>query len=455
MQPWPALLLALASAALAGRAAGTPPPLRVADGGRHLETVDGRPFFWLADTAWELLHRASREEIRRYLDRRARQDFNVVLTVLIPEINGLRLPNAEGQLPLLERDPRRPNPEWFELADFLVAEAGRRGMYVGLLPTWGAYVQEEQHPLFESRLLFRPREAFDYGKFLGAYFAGRPNVVWILGGDRPPDGREETWRALATGLKEGAGDTPPKLMTYHPRGPDGSSADRLHGEAWLDFNLLQTGHRRAGRPGELVARDYAREPFKPVLNGEPGYEGLWDEMRPENPKLTDADVRRFAYESVFAGAAGHTYGANEVWMMWRPEYEPIAPNVTPPFLGARRTWLEALDYPGAEQMGELRRLMEREGFPALRPDPALARREDGSPAPALRHDDGRRALVYFAAGTERLSVSASRVNRGWLRASWFNPRRGGSTPAAWPTNSPALFRPPDPRVDWVLRLQVR
>ncbi|WP_379659906.1 DUF4038 domain-containing protein [Pseudonocardia aurantiaca] len=29
------------------------------------------PFFWLADTGWEMVHRAGREDARRYLDARA------------------------------------------------------------------------------------------------------------------------------------------------------------------------------------------------------------------------------------------------------------------------------------------------------------------------------------------------------------------------------------------------
>lgn len=31
---------------------------------------DGKPFFWLADTGWELFHRLTREEAIQYLDKR-------------------------------------------------------------------------------------------------------------------------------------------------------------------------------------------------------------------------------------------------------------------------------------------------------------------------------------------------------------------------------------------------
>lgn len=425
------------------------PPLQVAAGGRHFETAGGRPFFWLGDTAWELLHRLTREEIIRYLDDRAGKGFNVVQVALLPEINGLTLPNAYGQVPLLDRNPRRPNPEWFALADFLVSEAARRGLYVALLPTWGAYAVEEKHPLFEDHFILKPREAFDYGRFLGDFFRGRSNVVWMLGGDRQPDGYEETWRALATGLEEGNGSAPRKLKTYHPSGP-GTLAGRLHDEAWLDFNLVQSGHRRASRPGELVAADYARTPAKPVLNGEPGYEAMPDDFKDASPRLNAADVRRFAFESVFAGAAGHAYGANEIWMMWRPEHEPIATKVRPPFLGASRTWWEALDYPGAAQMGHLRRLLEETEFATLQPDAGFATAA-GAPAPALRAPDGSRTLVYLPAGAETLRLAPTDRPVRRLRAEWFDPREGRFRRAR---GNDGVFASPDPQLDWVLRLNV-
>jgi hypothetical protein len=41
------------------------------------------PFFWLADTAWELFHRLDEAEAKLYLDKRAAQGFNVVFVVVL------------------------------------------------------------------------------------------------------------------------------------------------------------------------------------------------------------------------------------------------------------------------------------------------------------------------------------------------------------------------------------
>src|SRR6185295_4374301 len=77
--------------------------------------------------------------------------------------------------------------------------------------------------------------------------------------------------AMARGLR--AGDGGAHLITLHPPGGQGSSA-WLHDESWLDFNMRQNGHGTefTGKYDQTAA-DYARTPIKPVLDGEPIYEG--------------------------------------------------------------------------------------------------------------------------------------------------------------------------------------
>lgn len=42
--------------------------IRVDASKSYLTTSDGKPFFWLADTGWELFHRLNRKEAIQYLD---------------------------------------------------------------------------------------------------------------------------------------------------------------------------------------------------------------------------------------------------------------------------------------------------------------------------------------------------------------------------------------------------
>ena len=81
------------------------------------------PFFYLGDTAWELLHRCTLEESERYLADRAAKRFTVIQTVVLAELDGLHTPNRNGDLPLLDDDPTRPNEPYFAHVDAVVSLA--------------------------------------------------------------------------------------------------------------------------------------------------------------------------------------------------------------------------------------------------------------------------------------------------------------------------------------------
>jgi hypothetical protein len=93
--------------------------------GRNLLRADGRPFFYLADTAWSIFHRLTREEADLYLRNRAAKGFTVVQAVALSENDGLRTPNAYGERPLAENDPRRPSERYFAHVDWVIDRARR------------------------------------------------------------------------------------------------------------------------------------------------------------------------------------------------------------------------------------------------------------------------------------------------------------------------------------------
>src|SRR5882724_4864154 len=90
------------------------PKLKVSDNHRFLVDANGRPFFYLADTAWELFHRLNREEAQDYLKDRAAKRFNVIQACVLAEFGGLTVPNAYGHLPLADSDPAKPNEDYFK-----------------------------------------------------------------------------------------------------------------------------------------------------------------------------------------------------------------------------------------------------------------------------------------------------------------------------------------------------
>ena len=300
-------------------------PLKVSDNQRFLVTTDGKPFFWLGDTAWELFHRLNREEADRYLKNRAGKGFTVIQAVALAELDGLNDPNPYGHRPLLNNDPTTPdvkdgaNNDYWDHVDFILERAERRGLRIGLLPTWGDKWQPGRAG--REKVIFNPDNAFKYGEWLGARYRERA-VIWILGGDRNIESDEDRAiiEAMARGLRRGDGGT--HLITFHPRGPSRSS-EFFHRADWLDFNMIQSSHAaRDHDNGLFTAHDYALAPPKPTLDGEPRYEhipvGFYLQGAGRTLRFDDYDVRQAAYWSLLAGACGHTYGNNNVWQMWAP-----------------------------------------------------------------------------------------------------------------------------------------
>jgi hypothetical protein len=430
--------------------------LRVSENNRFLVSSEGRPFFWLGDTAWELFHRLDREEADRYLENRARKGFTVIQAAALAELDGLNTPNAHGHRPLIDLDPTRPDVkdgpdnDYWDHVDYIVSRAGQLGLFLGLLPTWGDKWQSSKGGT--GPVVFNPDNARIYGEWLGKRYRDQA-VVWILGGDRniESDSDRSIIEAMARGLR--AGDSGRHLITYHPRGP-GRSSDYFHQEDWLDFNMHQSSHGARDHDNGLFTQlDYALTPPKPTLDGEPRYElipvGFYNQGVPRNVLFDDYDARQAAYWSLLAGACGHTYGHSSIWQMWAPGRNPV--------LGAAVPWHEALDHPGAFQLGLVRRLFESRPFQRLVPDDLFVvdgPRHGGAKVRGARAADGSFALVYTSRG-EPFSVRMDVVQSLSVQATWFDPRYGAAFPIHRSGNEGVqTFTPPSAGrgADWVLVL---
>lgn len=423
--------------------------LRVSDNSRYLEYADGRPFFYLGDTAWELFHRLTREEADHYLANRAQKGFTVIQAVLLFELQDANPANAYDAVPLIDNDPSQPNEPYFEHADHIVDKAEACGLFVGMLPTWGNRWKLDG----DGRTgIFDPDSAMAYGRFLGQRYRDKP-IIWILGGDNNIDDPREAAviEAMALGLR--AGDDGRHLITFHPRGP-GRSSDFLHNAEWLDFNMVQSSHGAPDHDNGLFAEhDYALTPTKPTLDGEPRYEtipvGFYYEQVARNRRFDAYDVRQAAYWSLLAGACGHTYGNNNVWQMWAPGKQPV--------IGACVPWMEALDHAGAFQMGYVRRLFESRPFQKLVPDQSVildGPTSGGAKVRAARAGDGSFAFVYSPRG-EPFTVHLDMIASTRVQSQWFDPRYGYWAPI-YTTDSPGIqtFTPPTSGrgCDWLLVL---
>ncbi|MCX8157976.1 MAG: glycoside hydrolase family 140 protein [Verrucomicrobiae bacterium] len=448
-------LLALTMLVAAGAMAAPLPALRVSDNQRFLVTVEGRPFFWLADTAWQLIHDLNEAEMRRYFADRRDKGFTVIQTVVLAELR-FDQPNAFGHFPIEPQRPDRPivkdgpDNDYWDDVERVLRLAAEHGLYVGLLPTWGKYVISDwQNGLVDG--FFNVTNAEAYGRFIGGRFKEHSNIIWILGGDKasPTDAAKAIWRAMARGIAvgvSGAEDYSKVLMTYHTSGP-GSTAWFLNDEPWLDFHALQSGHGRWAMNWLLVEHAYTMKPTRPVIDLESSYPGVRHGRPPT--MATDDDARRAGYWAVFAGAAGHTYGHHSIWQMHSPKY---ASEWKP-----KAYWYEALDAPSARQMGYLRKLIESRPFLTQQPDLSLLAFEQTKPWEMCLALRGQGYAMAYTPTGRTLEIQMGKIPGERVRALWFDPRTGQYTELGEVDNQGRrLFDPPgeeQPGNDWVLVLE--
>ncbi len=392
--------------------------LQVSPNKRFLQTADGKPFFWLGDTAWELFHRLNREEATMYLKNRADKGFTVIQAVVLAELDGLHDPNPYGERPLENDDPTKPREAYFQHVDFIVRKAAEFNLYIGMLPTWGDKVFKAHWGVGPE--IFTVENARVYGKWLGNRYQNDKNIVWLLGGDRNPRNENDIalWRAMAAGIEEAVGKNN-ALMSFHPQPngiQDGGTAKWFHNDDWLDFNMFQTGHCRDLSLWERMAYAYNLKPVKPVVDGEPIYEDHPVCFNVQDLGTSSAyDVRKAAYFDVFAGAFGHTYGCHDIWQMYAPNRAPLN--------GPGRPWYIALDLPGAGQMKYVRALIESRPMFDRIPDQSLITDALGAHdhVQATRGNDY--IFVYSSQG-KKFTVNTNKISGKEINSYWYNPRNG-------------------------------
>ncbi|HEX5787432.1 MAG TPA: glycoside hydrolase family 140 protein [Woeseiaceae bacterium] len=446
----PAVLLSLVLPLSAGAQA---PPLAVAADGRSLE-AGGDPFFWLGDTGWLMLSRLDRAETEYYLRTRREQGFNVIQAMVL---HTPQMATAAGAPALTDGDPARPRVtpgsdpdesdeyDYWDHLDWVVSLAAELGMYLALVPCWGTVADAGA---------LNADNAEAYGRFLGERYRGKPNIVWLNGGDTLGASNTETWSILGRTLKH---YDPDRLMTFHPYGRTDSSW-WFHDAPWLDFNMFQSGHASYAQDpdgrGEdnwsYAQEDWAREPAKPVIDGEPSYENIPHGLHyAEAPRWTAADVRRYAWWAALSGAAGHTYGENSVMQMFVPgRHEPAFHAAIP--------WKEALESPGAGQMRYLKDFMLSRPADGRRPAPAAVvdNGEGHERIPVLQGDGYMIAYVYTG---RPFRLRLGQLQGSAVTARWYSPRDGHFTDVGLRDNAGiASFDPPGaeaPGNDWVLLLE--
>ena len=326
--------------------------------------------------------------------------------------------NAYGEMPWFNGNPLTPNEAYFRNVDAVVQAVAEEGLILLLT----IYHQK-------ARQFLTAENGRAWGKWLAKRYRDAPHLLWTM----TPEAKDEfvpVLREIAAGLLEGDGGK--HLITFKPD-PSPFSSSFLHNEKWLSFNCIQTWNAEH-LIYPLVTHDYNLKPVKPVVMTEGAYEA-GEEYGFE---VTPLWIRRQAYYSYLAGAH-HGYGHSHAWRM-------------PPM------WKEALDAPGARQMGIVREfLTDRSEWWLLAPDQSIltagGQVEGYLLHLAARHQDGRWVMVYLADKAE-FSVDMGKLSGAKVNGLWCNPKTGETSPAgAFANTGVGTFSTPDGWEDALLVLE--
>jgi len=391
--------------------------LKVSSDGRYFVDQEGKPFFYLGDTCWLLFQRPNREEVDEYLKDRAAKGFTVIQAYVLRGL-GRKHPDGNSSLlgaaPLIDRDPTRPNEEFFKNVDYVVNRANELGLVMGLVPAKSWHVAEHPEKVFDEK------NAYTFGKFLGVRYKNNA-VIWFPGGDSAPGKYEAVWVAMAKGLKDGSGGS--QLVCYHGQGSTSSSM-WFHQADWLDFNSIQSGHHFGSDSYSFVSTDYALRPAKPTVDMEPAYEN--HPTGANQPRIDAHKVRSQAYSALLAGAAGHGYGAMDLFYFYKEADGPFPKN-------GFEQWRKALAYEGSRQVGLMRRLFEQRPWYKMVPDQSALASEQGDGTRRLiaaRAQDGSFVIAYTPVG-QPVSIHMNKLDGSRVNAQWYDPRNG-----TWKTIGP-------------------
>lgn len=420
---------------------------RLSPNRRYFVHADGTPWFFLSDTAWNGALLSTREEWERYLADRASKRFTAVQFVMTQWRAGRA--DERGQVAFTGTERIEINPRFFQRMDSKFEALNRQGLVAVPVLLWALSSKDKESP----GVWLPTDQAILLARYMVARY-GAWHVIWFLGGDGDYRGpNAERWKTIGRAVFP-AGE-PRRPVTMHPRGMQSPWAE-YKDEPWLDFLLYQSGHGSDARKWrwnatEGPAKDWTMDPPRPVIDGEPNYEGHLSYQA--RTRITDAEVRRAVYYSLLAAPpAGVSYGAHGIWYWARKPEVPL----DHPNSGVADPWWLCLDYPGARQMKILRDLFDSIEWWKLRPDRTLLAEEPADPEfrsyimPA-RSEDRRFALLYLPANPSvKLDLSHF---RGPLRGEWIDPRTGTRSSAGrWDSVRGVEVKTPA-QGDWLLLLR--
>jgi hypothetical protein len=310
--------------------------------------MDGEKFFYLADTCWSAFTNPNYEEWEYYLDYRRMQGFNAIQINILPQHDRSESNNYIDPFEVLFDggwDFSRRNNKYFDRAERMVEMAVERGFTPALVVLWCNYVKGTWGSKINPKRIMPLEYLEEYATYVAERF-GKYNPVFIVSGDTNFETEDSIiyYKTAMDIIKKMA---PNSLTTMHLVGGLWDIPEVFIKSSNYDFYMYQSCHMKEHQhlPYELAQKFYDMPVKRPIVNGEPCYEGMGSIRAYEKyGRFNNFDVRKAIWQSVLSGAkAGVAYGAHGIWSWQRGRREYSYDKS----YGVPYEWITALHFTGA------------------------------------------------------------------------------------------------------------
>jgi hypothetical protein len=411
--------------------------VRVARDQRHLEHMDGTPFFWLADTVWTGARATEPRDWDFYVATRARQRFTVAQWAVAPG-EDVKKESAYTGFP----EHIGINPDFFKRLDAKLDTLSQAGILSAIVPLLELQSQKNTAtPLTDDQAVLLVR-------YVVARWGADP-VAWLLAFESDTSARNVArWKRIGQSVFASRPHAP---VVLYP-GETQWLFDEFRDEKWIDVFGYQsvtdvTDDALKWTWSGPFAAEWKKEPARPLIPFVPFENGV---AAHSSKRFGSDDVRRAIYWSLLmTPPAGVSYGAQGV-ASWDATVGPKDEQTKAADLPL---WRKAMFMPAGKQMAHLAKLMNSIDFWTLRPQPKAIATQPGDQSPrrfiaAATNEANTLALVYVPED-RTLELVLDALPRS-PSVGWFSPRTGENNPAVAVVGGRSCQFPTPGPGDWLL-----
>jgi hypothetical protein len=428
----------------------------------HFQRQDGSPFLFWGDTAWGLYldqeeENNNRENVFRYIDKRASEGVNVMHSMLLSEAGW----GNQGGPPFEDITTQEINPAYWQEVDVRLRYLNDKGIVGGLALAWGNKGRQERYswgnfPSVEARKRYARYIAARYSAF-EVYFivSGEWNGEVKNRENTTKEEVQEEFIALGNVVKNADGQG--RMIGIHPMTAEGS-VSQFNVADWMSFADYQQNYR------DLHGRILERRSFnKPIVNSEYGYylrDSNYDGIVDKDNSITAEDIRYATWDIIMASGYPVTGYASTYMGGFRDKgpFNPDDPrnNVWAAQYRLAQYLLSKLDWWKLEHRdgwisAAQPRTMEREVSVQMTPERTLKVLRPPATTYWLLADPGKQYVAY-GRGLDG-SVEIKLGSKGTFSGYYYDPETGITEELAFEnvSNGVITWTPPNSG-DWVLVL---